>query len=298
MKSRVSEAFTFPLHDLTDVSLSDREGLLQQFSQAVRSWYRKNARTFPWRETDDPYKVLLSELMLQQTQTERVLPKYQEFLSLWPDLKSMSEASLTDILIHWKGLGYNRRAKALKDIALASANWGYTLPNDYDVLLTFPMIGPATASAILSFSYDLPSIYLETNIRRVILHYFFHEREQVRDREVREVLSQLIEEQSEYRHWYYALMDIGVVLRKSGINPNRRSLHYAKQSPFENSPRQVRSTVLDIITTSGRQTLKELDSTLSFSYERIETALQSLSDDGMIVSEGSGEDLFFSIKEE
>ncbi len=296
--NRVSESFIFPPCTLSAYDPSEQKRLLNEFSETVAFWYVRNGRSFPWRETDDPYRILLSELMLQQTQTQRVEPKYAEFISLWPDLQSIGAASLTDILLRWKGLGYNRRAKALKDIAVKSAEWGYTLPCDYEALLTFPMIGPATASAILAFSYNVRSVYLETNIRRVILHYFFSQEESVPDREVRRVLELLADLQSDYRSWYYALMDIGVVLRNLGVNPNRRSRHYAKQSPFENSFRQVRSTLLDIITTTGRVSLESLDRTLSFDRERIEAALESLEKDDLVVREGESGSEFFKVKEE
>lgn len=294
----MTETFDFPQHAFSTYSDAQKLEVLKVFSSEVRSWYADHGRTFPWRETTDPYRILLSEMMLQQTQTQRVLPKYQLFLDLWPDFYSLSTASLTDILLAWKGLGYNRRAKALKQIAQRSKEWGYTLPCDNRKLLDLPMVGPATAAAVMAFSYDEPAIYLETNVRRVILHYFFPDEEGVHDRMISQVLALLSDLQEEHRHWYYALMDIGVLLKATGVNPNRRSHHYTRQSPFENSLRQVRSTVLDIIATSGTQPLDGLASALAFPRERILSALESLIADGLLVSEETEEGFLYRIQED
>jgi len=294
----MTETFDFPQHPLDSYTESQKLDILKAFSFEVRSWYSVHGRTFPWRETSDPYRILLSEMMLQQTQTQRVLPKYHQFLDLWPDFFSLSTASLTDILLAWKGLGYNRRAKALRLIAQRSKEWGYTLPCDLQSLLELPMVGPATAAAVMAFSYGEPALYLETNVRRVLLHYFFPEEEGVHDRRISQVLALLSELQEEHRHWYYALMDIGVLLKSSGVNPNRRSHHYTRQSPFENSSRQVRSTVLDIITTSGKQHLDSLAATLAFPRERIRSALESLIADGLLVSEETDEGLLYRVQED
>ena len=294
----MTDTFEFPQYVISTHSQADQYEILRNFTGEVHSWYALNGRVFPWRETTDPYHILLSEMMLQQTQTQRVLPKYRLFLDLWPDFLTLSRASLTDILLAWKGLGYNRRAKALKQIAQRTHEWGYTLPPDYETLLQLPMVGPATASALMAFSYGEPAIYLETNIRRVILHYFFQDEPSVHDRSIVGVLSSLSQLQDDHRHWYYALMDIGVQLKASGINPNRRSLHYSRQTPFEDSSRQVRSTVLDIITTGGGQVIDDLDAALSFSRDRIVSALESLIADGILVSETSGGETLYRIRED
>ena len=272
----------FDCVDFFILNEEDRAPVFASFSHFVWQWYATHKRDFIWRETSDPYHILLSELMLQQTQTERVIPKYTLFLNTWPTLNALCHASLTDVLYAWKGLGYNKRAKALHSIASLSEQYHYTLPPDESVLLSFPMIGPATASAIRSFAFGQKSIYLETNIRRVIIHHFFSTSEKVHDKEIREILMSLMEIQDDAKNWYYALMDYGVNLKKIGINPNRRSSHYKKQSPFENSHRQIRSTLLFIITTEGIQKESDLIEKSSFEEERILYALQSLQQDGFI----------------
>ncbi|MBN2861480.1 MAG: DNA repair protein [Sphaerochaetaceae bacterium] len=294
----MTDFFDFPQQSLSSYTDEQKLNILKAFSLEVRAWYADHGRQFPWRETSDPYRILLSEMMLQQTQTQRVLPKYHLFLDLWPDFISLSTASLTDILLAWKGLGYNRRAKALKQIAQRSKEWGYTLPFDTQKLLELPMVGPATAAAVMAFSFGEPALYLETNVRRVILHYFFPDEEGVHDRRISQVLALLSDLQEEHRHWYYALMDIGVLIKASGVNPNQRSHHYTRQSPFENSLRQVRSTVLDIIATSGTQPLDSLAAALAFPRERILRALESLIADGLLVSEETADGLLYRVQED
>ena len=272
----------FDCIDFNTLNEEDRVPFLLAFSEYIWQWYALHKREFVWRETHDPYHILLSELMLQQTQTERVVPKYNLFLDTWETLETLSKASLTDVLYAWKGLGYNRRAKALHTIASMSEQYDFTLPNDESLLLSFPMIGPATASAIRSFAYGEPSIYLETNIRRVIIHHFFATSEKVHDKDIIHILKNLIEIQHDPKNWYYALMDYGVDMKKMGINPNRRSSHYKKQSKFENSDRQIRSTLLFIITQEGIQKESALIEKSSFPQERILYALKSLQQDGFI----------------
>ncbi len=272
----------FPCIDYDLLENNEKFSFILSFCDFVWDWYALHKRDFVWRETRDPYHILLSELMLQQTQTERVVPKYNLFLEQWPTLYDLSQASLTDVLYAWKGLGYNRRAKALHTIGITSKQYNYSLPHDESLLRSFPMIGPSTAAAILSFAYGEKSVYLETNIRRVIIHHFFSGQESVHDRQIKEILQLLIANQENARDWYYALMDYGVFLKKSGINPNRRSLHYAKQSPFENSNRQIRSTLLFIITQEGQQKESTLLEKVPFEDDRILAALETLQKDGLL----------------
>lgn len=140
----------------------------KSFVRTILGFYEAHGRQFIWRETSDPYRILLSEVMLQQTQTSRVMPKYELFLSLWPTLKDLAGSPpLDELLYHWKGLGYNRRALNLRKSAIASEKWGgWSLPKNQAELLSLPGVGKATAAAIGAFSYQERTIYLETNIRR------------------------------------------------------------------------------------------------------------------------------------
>lgn len=287
----------FQTIDFNRLNKGEKRGFLHSFSTFIWDWYHHHKRDFVWRETQDAYHILLSELMLQQTQTGRVVPKYHLFLDTWPTLKDLAQSSLTDVLYAWKGLGYNRRAKALQQIAIKSAQFNYTLPNDESILLTFPMIGPATAAAIRSFAYGEKSIYLETNIRRIIIHHFFNSALKVHDKEIKEILLPLVEMQIDVRNWYYALMDYGVHLKKEGVVSNRRSSHYTKQTPFENSHRQIRSTLLFILTQEGSKKEVDLVTITSFEQERILLALQSLKDDGLIHDFVEEHEVYYKILE-
>ena len=260
---------------------------ISTFQHIIYDYYTDHERAFPWRESCDPYHILLSEMMLQQTQTHRVLPFYEKFLSTWPTFKEMSEASLTDILSLWKGLGYNRRALALKKIALAAVEkYAGTLPDDQKLLMELPMIGPATSAAVLAFAYRRPALYLETNIRRVLLYFFFDGVEGVKDRQLYELLERVLDPEDP-KNWYYAFMDYGVFLKRKVPNPNRRSAHYTKQGKFENSNRQIRGELLTIFTQQGALSIDTIVNSLSFPCERIQCCIDALEREGFITSEAS-----------
>lgn len=266
-------------------SLDEAEQLeaRREFTSHIWQFYHEYGRRFPWRETRDTWAVLLSEVMLQQTQTSRVLPKYEAFLDQWPTWKAMAASSLDDVLALWKGLGYPRRALALRKVAVASERWGWNLPGDYDTLLTLPGVGPSTAAAICSFCYGQPAIYLETNIRRVLLYHFFPGQEQVHDKRLRALLERLLEDIDDVRAWYYALMDYGVLLKYLIPNANRRSAHYARQSKYENSNRQIRGLLLLNFSERGALTRTQLlDNLSNFDVERVDACIDSLCADGFI----------------
>jgi A/G-specific adenine glycosylase len=259
--------------------------LVDSFREIIYSHYSVSGRSFPWRETSDPYHILLSEMMLQQTQTFRALPKYEEFLQRWPTLEALSRASLTDVLSCWKGLGYNRRALALKKIAeISTRTYGGSLPVDQKELRALPMVGPATSAALLAFAHGIPSLYLETNIRRVLIYFFYHEVEQVHDRDLYVLLETLLDRRDP-RNWYYALMDYGVYLRTLVPNPNRRSAHYTRQAKFENSNRQIRGELLTVFTERGASTVEELHASLKFDASRIDSCVEALVKEGFIFCE-------------
>ena len=144
------------------------------FRRIVLDHYHAFGRCMPWRETTDPYRILVSEVMLQQTQVDRVRPKYEAFLEAFPDIASLARATPADVLRAWQGLGYNRRALALQAAAARiAAEFGGQVPCDPEVLETLPGIGPATAAAIAAYAFDSPTVYIETNVRRVFLHFFY-----------------------------------------------------------------------------------------------------------------------------
>ncbi|HKK66429.1 MAG TPA: A/G-specific adenine glycosylase [Clostridia bacterium] len=257
-----------------------------RFQQRIWNYYHEYGRPFPWRDTKDPYQILVSELMLQQTQTERVLKKYQPFLERFPGYAELATAPLAEVLSLWQGLGYNRRALGLKRIAeLVHYNHADILPDDPDILLSFPMIGPATAGSLQAFIFNKPVAFIETNIRRVILYCFFDSKEGVHDSEVLDVATQVLNA-SDPRQWYYALMDYGVYLKYAVINPNRRSAHYRRQAPFENSNRQIRGALLRVINKKGPLSTDVICGEMSsFEEERVLKCLSDLTKEGFLAAE-------------
>ncbi len=189
----------------------------KKFQEVIFTYYRENKRIFAWRETIDPYAILVSEIMLQQTQTERVKIKYAEWLVHFPTLESLATAPLQKVLLHWQGLGYNRRALALKKCAeIITSTYKGKFPIDYDKLLTLPGIGPYTAGAVMAFAYNKPYPVIETNIRTVYIHFFYGDKfGQIDDKELlpltEKTLPRVASAKWGAREWYYALMDYGVM---------------------------------------------------------------------------------------
>ncbi len=181
--------------------------------------------------------------MLQQTQVDRVAPKYLEFIARFPDFTALARAPLKELLALWSGLGYNRRALALRESArIILASFGGSLPRTAPELRALPGIGRATAASIAAFAFNAPEVFIETNIRAVYLHIFFCDRSGVADDEILPVAEQALDRKNP-RRWYNALMDYGAMLKKSA-NPGRKSAHYRIQSPFKGSRRQLRGMVI------------------------------------------------------
>jgi A/G-specific adenine glycosylase len=224
--------------------------------------------------------------MLQQTQVDRVMGKYGDFLAKFPDFETLAQAPWPEVLAVWQGMGYNRRALALKRLAQAvMEDWGGTLPTGVEDLRSLPGIGPATAGALRAFAFELPVVFIETNIRRVFLHFFFAEKENVTDREILPLVAETLD-RKRVRDWYYALMDYGSELKKTGPNPNRRSAHYARQSPFNGSNREVRGRILKTLLGAPGFSVGELAQAMGISPARTEAALEQLLAEGFVVRDG------------
>ncbi len=231
---------------------------LEIFKKTVWDFYQENKRDFVWRQTIDPYKILVSEIMLQQTQTYRVATKFPPFISEYPTFQALAQASTSEVLSLWVGLGYNRRALALHEIAkrVVSEHNGQ-LPNSVEILKTFKGLGHATASSIIAFAFNEPTEFIETNVRAVYLHTFFNNQDEVDDRELLPFVRATVDKQNP-REWYYAIMDYGVYLKKLYKNPSRKSKHYKLQSPFEGSLRQVRGALVRLLLECKQLTEQEL----------------------------------------
>jgi len=231
-----------------------------EFQKIILSWYRKNGRhdprasrraSLPWRKTRNPWHILISEVMLQQTQVPRVLTKYPPFIRRFPTAQVLARVSLRDVLAEWQGMGYNRRAVHLRELAktLVRKRSG-KVPASIDELQSLPGIGPNTAGAIRAFAFDRKSVFVETNIRRVFLHHFFRRRRNIPDAEILLAVERTLPARN-FRRWYYALMDYGALALKSRPNPNRRSAHYTRQSAFRGSPRELRGKIIAALIRHG-----------------------------------------------
>lgn len=239
----------------------------------------------PWRETDDPYAILVSEVMLQQTQVPRVLPAYERFLAEFPTPDALAAAPLEAVLRNWQGLGYNRRAVRLKQAAeMIVERHGGEVPADFDMLLDLPGIGPTTAAGVSAFAFGQPHPYIETNVRAALLHDFFASEDDVPDSRLLPVFNQLIDGQDP-RTWLYALMDYGAHLKRTVPNPSRRSRHYARQSKFEGSRRQKRSRLLRAVMDQPG-TSDELAASLGMAYPDADEILAELAEEGFLVRDG------------
>jgi A/G-specific adenine glycosylase len=226
--------------------------------------------------------------MLQQTQVERVSVKYPAFIDAFPDFPSLAGAPLSDLLAVWQGMGYNRRAISLQKCARRVVDeYDGSLPQDPDVLATFPGIGRATAASICAFAFNMPVVFIETNIRRVFIHFFFSEDETVRDADILPLVTRALY-RNDPRTWYGALMDYGSALKKTVPNPNRRSTQYARQSAFEGSDRKIRGTIIRTLLECPNQDAEDLIRTLGEDRERVLRIIASLETEGFLTRSGDG----------
>lgn len=255
---------------------------IEAFQDRIMAFYHCEGRMFAWRATTDPYHILVSEFMLQQTQTERVVRKYAPFIAAFPTLGDLAAAPLQEILRIWQGLGYNRRAIALQTSArIVLEEHNGHVPRTANGLTALPGIGPATAGAVLAFAYQIPTAFIETNIRRVFIHAFFPGRTAVKDVEIMPLVEASLDRDNP-RAWYYALMDYGVMLKQTTPNPNRSSAHYQRQAPFEGSLRQLRGRILAAIVQHGPATPRQLVRMLRRDLSEIRKTLQILETEGFL----------------
>jgi A/G-specific adenine glycosylase len=245
---------------------------IKKFKQIIWNYYRKNGRKLPWRQTRNPYKILVSEIMLQQTQAPRVVPKYISFLKKFPNTATLAQAPFKNVLLEWQGLGYNRRALYLKQTAEKIENdFNGKFPKDFKTLCSLPGIGPATAGDILAFAWNIPTVVIETNIRSVFIHFFFNNTEKVSDKEIVPLIQKTLDTENP-REWYWALFDYGAYLKETR-NPSRQSKHYTKQSRFKGSNREKRSHILQLILKKPR-TETELSKSLGYDASENLSAMQ------------------------
>jgi A/G-specific adenine glycosylase len=255
------------------------------FINMLWNFYEQYRRSFIWRENITPYHVFISEVMLQQTQVGRVEQKFNTFIKTFPTIQLLATASLHEVLAAWSGLGYNRRGRFLWQAAQTILyEYQGNVPQEPDRLVLLPGIGKNTAGSIVAFAYNKPTIFLETNIRAVLIHYFFAHRDKVDDKELLPLLAELVD-QKRPRDFYYAMMDLGVWIKKNYKNPTQKSRSYTKQSPFEGSVRQVRGAILRTILAKKNISQQELFKTLTYEQELFDQAITELTKEKLIVSD-------------
>lgn len=262
------------------------------FRARVWEYYGGSARdALPWRLTADPYRILVSEVMLQQTQVSRVIPKYEAFIEAFPTVGTLAGAPTDRLLAVWQGLGYNRRALALRRAAeVIVADYGGEVPCTLEALTSLPGIGHATAGQVLAFAFDIGVPFIETNIRTVYLHEFFPDAEGVPDAAILPIVADTLDH-ARPREWFWALLDYGAHLKASMPNPSRRSRHHVQQGRFEGSNRQLRGRLLAELTLragSGAVGATELAESVRFESEQVAAALTALQSEGFVVSSSQG----------
>lgn len=264
------------------MTLSQKQ--IQEFRQVIFPYYQEKSRDLPWRKTEDPYAILVSEVMLQQTQVPRVIEKYKAWIRRFPTHFDLAKANMADILPFWSGLGYNRRALYLKQCADEIVkHYRGIFPTTPEVLRRLPGVGPYTAQAICVYAYDEPLPLIETNIRTIYIHHFFADKVDVDDKDILPLVLATMDRDNP-RKWFNALMDYGTDLKEQFPNPTRKSKTYAKQSPLKGSVREVRGWIMKQLSTKLTLSLIEIKTCFGNNDPRIPKAIAGLVKDGLVVA--------------
>lgn len=251
---------------------------LKAFQRRILRFYEKHGRDLPWRKTTDPYRITVAELMLQQTQVERVLPKYIAWIKRWPNWKSLAKADNRELLAQWSGLGYNRRALYLGKMArVIVQEYGGEMQRDLVSLEKLPGIGRYTARAILIFAFNEPIATIDTNIRRVLLHEF-NLPDATPLAKITELAEALLPKRRS-RDWHNALMDYSRLVLPRRL-PSIRS--GSSQSRFEGSRRQIRGEIIRQLVSRKSVTIKSVALRLKRTEEDVLKAAKSLEKEGVI----------------
>ncbi len=256
------------------------------YQEKILTWYKKNKRELPWRTTQDPWKIIVSEIMLQQTQVDRVIPKYLAFLEKFPTPEACAQGNTSDILKLWQGLGYNSRGLRLKKLAEQYPNIFPKIPED---LQTLPGIGPYTANAVLAFAFNKDVMVRDTNIERVL--------SRIKGKQLsnQEIYNELPKGKS--REWYNALMDLGATtclaktpkcslcpVQKECKSPTLQILK-AKQSKFKGSWRMYRGKLVRVLTEQKQVSLENARNELQLEQEQFDQLVKELEQEGFIKKE-------------
>ncbi len=265
---------------------------IQKTIYALRNYYSICQRELPWRKkTNNPYHVLVSEVMLQQTQVDRVIPKFKIFITTFPTIQTLANATPASILRVWSGLGYNRRALALGSAARCIVSeYNGKIPRDRNLLQKLPGIGTYTSGAICAFAYNKGEVFVETNIRTVVAHHIYPQHRCISEEMIHDavcvMLSYAKKKRIQPNTFYSALMDYGAHLKETGISVAHRVAVSTKQKKFSGSVRQARGLIV--------RTLLEEPHGLSkkafikrVTHQKRTSALCALMKDGIVVCEGN-----------
>ncbi len=263
--------------------------VMKQFQDFVFGYYEQYGRhDMAWRHTTDPYLITVSEIMLQQTQVTRVETIYPAFIGRFPTIESLATATEADVLAAWQGMGYNRRALSLQKLCRIVQNeYGGMFPENPEILIKLPGIGPATSCSIAAFAFNRPVVFIETNIRRIFIHCFFRNRETVDDADLLPIIAAALPADRS-REWYWALMDLGSAMKPVVGNPNRKSRQYEKQSAFEGSMRQARGTILKLMIAQKSGSAEILAKDLGLPADLVRGILDTMTAEGFFVRDARG----------
>jgi len=276
--------------------VSPPRSAIAEVHRALLEWYEPRKRAYPWRVRPTPYRVLVSEVMLQQTQAARVVAPYRSFLRRFPSVRALAAAPRGDVLRAWSGLGYNRRALALSDMARAVVrDHGGRIPSDPDALQGLPGIGPYTAAAVASLGHGRPEPLVETNVRRVLGRVAVGGAGAADPKHMDEIASVWLDREHP-SEWNQALMDLGrevcrprprcetCPIRSRCRSAGRVTVSPAvrRQSAFEGSLRQVRGGVIEELRGRGSSSLGSLARSLGASPGRVAEAVRALAEEGLV----------------
>ena len=264
-----------------------KESQKRLFVQKVWSYYHTHRREMPWRKTRNPYKIFVSEIMLQQTQVSRVEEKYRLFLKKFPTIRKLAKAGARDVLVAWQGLGYNRRALLLWRAAQDIQNlYRGQIPQGKDKLTALPAVGDATAGAILAYAWNKPAVFVETNIRTVFIHHFFRKNKKISEQDLRELVSLTLQKNNP-REWYYALMDYGAMLKSGYHNEHRKAAVFRAQPRFKGSLREARGAIIRALAKAKVLPKRSLAAQTGINDKRLPSALKALIKEGFVTERGA-----------
>lgn len=262
---------------------------LEAFKKEVWNYYRNHGRhDMAWRHDTSPYAIVVSEIMLQQTQVSRVTVKFTSWMNRFPTWKTLAAAPVKDVLQEWSGLGYNRRALFLKRVAEAVvARKPAELPQTFEELIELPGIGPNTAGAILAYAFNKPQPFIETNIRSSYIHFFFPKsRTKIADAKLLPLIHETLTDPyiaTHARKWHWALMDYGSYIKSMHPNPSRKSAHHVKQSTFKGSNRELRANILKFILAKPVTSAKIVAKFATHTETQVRKNLSSLTTEGFLI---------------